>query len=266
MPQALPRTLEAGKKRCPKWDDVTPSSGAAAVVVPRVHHIPHRPRSCFEGSRVSRALFTLWCRLLESYQSAAYDDACPFLVGHQHSPRASAGAAWGAADDARWQSMFGPRASAEALIFHLYYGFIDVDTAGWVIAFCIIDNLQLQHIVRKKMQQLAGSAGDLPFLFHLGNSWRNLFVAYCLALKWHLDYNITINDVVNLLPHTSQNRPYLCMTCAMTERQMLHHLDYNVTVRPGQLLQLLDNFLMFDERECVMEALVSGCAPRCCVF
>ncbi|RNF00401.1 uncharacterized protein Tco025E_08808 [Trypanosoma conorhini] len=257
MPKALRGTIETCAKKYAKLSPALSLGGAVSLYVPR------QPRSS-SASRVSRTLFTLWCGLLESYQftpaaadanANGIDNGVSFVVAERRRPAAQASTAsldFATDDNDQWQSIFGPHASIEALIFLLHCSFADVDAAAWVIAFCILDKLQLRHSVENRMGRLCNSPRNAPFRLHLGNCWRNLFVAFSLALKWHIDYHITLNYMVTVLPPNSHDQSSLRGVCAQTEWHMCHSLNFDVSVRPAELLQLLEDFLTLEERECIM--------------
>ncbi|ESL09876.1 hypothetical protein TRSC58_02399 [Trypanosoma rangeli SC58] len=144
------------------------------------------------------------------------------------------------------------------MIVFLHYNFVGVDAAAWVIAFCILDKLHLRHAVAKRMGRRCTLQRNIPFRLYLGNCWRNLFVAFSLALKWHTDYHITLNYLVSLLPPSSHDQSSLRGVCAQTEWDMCHSLNYDVSVRPAELLQLLEDFLTSEEQECIMCSITRG--------
>ncbi|ORC93404.1 uncharacterized protein TM35_000012810 [Trypanosoma theileri] len=247
MPKALRGPIETVIKKQPKC-----SSTSHPVTV----FSPQRPLFSSSGKvLVTKTLITLWNRLLGSYQAESTKEIFPFLYAEQDSQSIDDNTGIDVADNEKWQIGFGSNASVGEMIFHLYYTLSDVDTAAWVIAFCIIDKLQLQHSVNNhlRLSSNSSSCNETSFRFHLGNKWRNLFVAFCLALKWHTDYNITLNYMIDLLPHSSQDRQQLRKLSALTERRMCYSLGYNVFVSPENLLQLLEQFLACEERICLME-------------
>ncbi|KAH9599129.1 hypothetical protein LSM04_007820 [Trypanosoma melophagium] len=253
MPKALRGPIETFVK---KQSKCTSTSHAVTVISPRKPFCSSKGRVL-----VTRTLITLWNRLLESYQTESTMEVFPFLFEgeKQFSQIKNDNTELNIADNDKWQIGFGSNASVGEMIFHLYYALSDVDSAAWVIAFCIIDKLHLQHHISNHLGLSSNSSyKETLFRFYLGNKWRNLFVAFCLALKWHCDYNITINYIIDLLPHSSQDRKQLRRLSALTERCMCHTLGYNVSVPPEYLLQILEQFLSYEERICLMEAMTDG--------
>ncbi|EKF32906.1 hypothetical protein MOQ_003234 [Trypanosoma cruzi marinkellei] len=255
MPKALRGTIETCAKKYSKLEEEQSRDGVSSLFLPR-------QLRCSSETRVSRTLFTLWCRMMESYRldaNATYpsdtENRMSFIVADKHTSAAKANITSFDSfrdENEQVQDVFEFHMSIEAMIFYLHYVFADVDAAAWVIAFCIIDKLQLRHSIGKYMERLCNSSRGMFFRLHLGNCWRSLFVAFSLALKWHVDYKITLKYMVDVLPPISHDLSFLREICAQTEWRMFHALDYDVSVRPDQLLQLLEEFLTLDERECIL--------------
>ncbi|EAN84168.1 hypothetical protein C3747_13g428 [Trypanosoma cruzi] len=259
MPKALRGKIETCAKKYAKLEEEQSRDGVSPFFLPR-------QLRCSIETRVGRTLFTLWCRMMESYRldaTAAYpsdtESRMSFIVADKHIPAAKANTTLFDLfndENEQFQGVFGSsHMSIEAMIFYLHYVFADVDAAAWVIAFCIIDKLQLRHSIEKYMERLCNSSRGNFFWLHLGNCWRSLFVAFSLALKWHVDYKITLKYMLDVLPSSSHDSFSLHEICAQTEWRMFHALDYDVSVRPDQLLQLLEEFLTLDERECIISSI-----------
>ncbi|CBH09963.1 hypothetical protein, conserved [Trypanosoma brucei gambiense DAL972] len=245
---------------------------------------------------IGKTLFTLWGRLLDSYRrplgsegtsaAAAPDGTLPFVVDTNDGRVAKRKlTSTQIPDDGIWQSTFGKGASLEVMFTYLYDAVENLDSAAWLIAFGIIDKLHLQYALhthrgRERISDSVAAyhSGDVApaataiannsnindnvisnypsFRFFLGNTWRNLFVAYGLALKWHADAAVTFEYLVTLLPYAStQMQRYLCKTTARVEREMLRALDFNVAVELRNVRELLDVFLTSVERMCLSAAI-----------
>ncbi|KAH8605580.1 hypothetical protein ERJ75_001609100 [Trypanosoma vivax] len=212
----------------------------------------------------SKVLLSLWNRLLSSYQSSASTcERSPFVVsGHENLAKENGCEARAIVmEDQFWRCGFGKHATLEVMFSYFYCTLFHVDTVCWLVAFCIIDKLHLRHSVRSYLSSSAafsdGSKGRLfpPFRFHVANSWSSLFVAYCIALKWHLDFSVTLQYLVELLPKNAEEQLHICKASAEVELQILWALDFRVAVKREEVQELMDAFLKPEERDALVRCI-----------
>lgn len=237
MPLLL-HAAQKSQKRC-----------TAAVVKPM-------PQSTQELA--AQALASLWRRLLQSYVHFSQPGCVPFVVaGTGATAEAPAAAQWAAGFPAA-----SPPTTCDALIVHLFLCNEQFDTLSWVLAFCLIDRLQLHHYVRQRLSGMAfyrtREAMPPAFCLALEDAAQTLFTAYTLAFKWHLDYTVSIKYLTNLLPHSSATRKAILRATARTELAVLPVLGYNCAVTETHMAQLMEHFLTPAERSYVLRAVENG--------
>ncbi|KAK7200213.1 hypothetical protein NESM_000072700 [Novymonas esmeraldas] len=214
------------------------------------------------SSLAAQSLACLWRRLLHGYVHFTQPGCDPFVTD---APTALGVDADGdVALDALWTAGFAAGTSAsEALIVHLFLANEHFDAVSWIIAFCLIDRLQLNHYVHQRLRNLSfwQPAGNdaygrlrLPRVRHT----QLLFTAYSLAFKWHLDYSVSVKYLTNLLPHTHHARAHILHHTIKQEVLLLGTLEFNCAVSETHVLQLLDHFLTASERSYVLQVVHPG--------
>ncbi|CCW59766.1 unnamed protein product [Phytomonas sp. EM1] len=201
----------------------------------------------------------LWERMLQSYFSFSQSGAPSFVIDGLEQYK------WNqlcysnfAIKDSLWCSGFNDKNGVEALIFHFYYLNEDFDTFSWIIAFCLIDRLQLMHYVHYSLRDVGvcESTNGNNDMFRLSTSYliHTLFIMYSLASKCHLEYHVSLNFLSFSLPLPGIQRRRILRVSARFERYLLQSLNYNCYVSENQVNQLLDEFLTLSERKCIFES------------
>lgn len=253
----MPRIIQCIRPH-QKGDGVTRDRRVASptAVVP-----VHRPISKSPVELAAHALSLLWRRLFASYRAFRQPGAVPFVVSNPDDTSRGV-------RDAEWASPFGPLATVDNLIFHFYVNNEPFDTFSWVIALCLLDTLQLDYYVQQRVRlvsavQLCGSNGGTaaacpPAEFRLYDHFlfETLFTVYGLAMKFHLDYSVTLNYLVGLLPHPRSLRKSILRHSAILERRILGQIHYDCYIHETQVIQLLDHFLTPNERSYILQSLL----------
>lgn len=244
--------------------------------------VPRSPPQC-PGELAAKAISLLWGRLLGSYLTFTQPNVAPFVVqledndhlsGTLLSPNGSSDIpSTLAVSDAEWGSGFACPVVDE-LIIHFFLNNEPFDTFAWIIAFCLLDKLQLQYYVHQQVRQITAFHPDRdiahtaigtdsavqenqpPFRLFANYTCEALFTFYTLALKWHLDYSVTLNYLVNLLPHHRRERKRILLSTVALERKILRQLKYNCFIHGDQVIQLLDHFLSLTERNYILSAVL----------
>lgn len=211
------------------------------------------------GELAAEAFSNLWQRLFQSYVHFSQPGCEPFV----RDAAPLHGAPRGSFDVAEsrgllWNTGFASSSTSTALIQHLYLCNEHFDVLSWLIAFCLIDRLQLHHYVRQRLGNMSlwkpSESSPPPFQLVKGDVAQVLFTVYTLAFKWHLDYTVSIKYLTNLLPHPSAARRAILRTTVADELLVLQVLDYNCAVSQYHLTQLMDHFLTPTERSYVLRA------------
>lgn len=218
-----------------------------------------KPVTQSAGELAGQALASLWRRLFQSYLHFSQPGCAPFVMEAAQTCGEVVGAS-------QWAAGF-PASSAastcDALILHLYVCNESLDALSWVIAFCLIDRLQLHHYVRQRLSHLSlrrpTDAVAPAFHLTLEDAPQTLFTLYTLAFKWHLDYTVSIKYLTNLLPHCSATRRAILRSTARSELALLPVLDYNCAVSDAHIAQLMDHFLTPTERSYILRAVLRSC-------
>lgn len=218
---------------------------------------------------VSGALFSLWSRLVSSYVHQTHNNDRPFLIRREDPtscflpPHTTATLLSTAVDDEQWAAGFAGDCLIQSLIYTLYDSNEAFDVVSWVLAFCLIDRLRLQHDVVQRMHRLM-RWNEVPQLFEVPESHlaHALFTLYCLSFKWHLDYAVSIKYLVNLLPHGSCDRARILQASIRTEALVFKQLGFNCTIHKAQMEGLLIDFLTPRERHYVVSAVRGAKVPQ----
>ena len=212
------------------------------------------PKSASELA--AQALSNLWRRLYQSYQRFSQPGCDPFVTDAASAALATENTA--GIEAIRWAPGFSALSTCDALIQHLYLCNEHFDTLSWVIAFSLIDRLQLHHYVRQRLQNISFwrplDSSPTSFQIVKEDVSQLLFTVYTLAFKWHLDYTVSIKYLTNLLPHTTAARRTILRTTVKYELLVLKVLDYNCAVSGRHMAQLLEHFLTATERSCILRA------------
>lgn len=276
MPKALRRAAHSNFK-------AVASTPVEVAPVPLIVAVPRAPPQRPE-ELAAKAIAVLWKHLFASYTAFAQRGTEPFVVPpRQHGCIAQCPCEGSAAaappgcysafsvSNAEWGSQFS-RPGVDGLVFHFYQCNAAFDTFSWVIAFCLMDRLQLDYYVQQRVRQVVllqrGGAVSIgegesntawpdptpPFRLFSEYTFEALFAVYSLALKWHLDYSVSINYLVSLLPHEQRQRKSILLGTAALERKVLQQLKYNCFVHEDQVIQLLEHFLTATERNHILHA------------
>ncbi|KPA80718.1 hypothetical protein ABB37_04887 [Leptomonas pyrrhocoris] len=206
----------------------------------------------------AQALSNLWQRLFRSYQHFSQPGCDSFVIDAAvgAAPITSGAKGTGRQRGMQWAPGFSTASTCDALIQHLFRCNEHFDALSWVIAFCLIDRLQLHHYVRQRLQNISfwKPLHSSPASFQLvkEDAPQLLFTAYTLAFKWHLDYTVSIKYLTNLLPQQRHARTAILRATVEDELVVLQALDYNCAVSDHHVAQLMDHFLTAAERTCVL--------------
>ncbi|KAG5499435.1 hypothetical protein JKF63_07998 [Porcisia hertigi] len=208
----------------------------------------------------AQSLANLWHRLFQSYVHFSQPGCEPFVADAVTSFECLGAEISGshAKLEEMWAAGFGASSTPGALIVHLFLANELFDAVSWIIAFCLVDRLQLSHYVRQRLRALSflQPAGDNYSCFQQLAKQRVtqlLFTAYSLAFKWHLDYTVSVKYLTNLLPHTRDARGCILRSTIDEEILVLKTLEFNCGVSQKHLLQLMDHFLTASERRYVLQ-------------
>lgn len=203
------------------------------------------------------SMHAIWQRLLKSYQCFSQSDAVPFVVPDAtlfQSPeegsldRSSPAPAPGPSQGSYWKR----ECPIDVLIAQLYVKNEALDRMAWLIAFCLLDRLQLNHYVQQRLHHITFWTPEASTTFRLPlcDVSEILFTLYGVALKWHLDYSVSLSYLLSLLPPCRPDEQQsLLRETGKKERYLLCCLNYNCWVSPSHLFQLLDHFLTSAERD-----------------
>lgn len=201
------------------------------------------------SEQVCHILNILLHRLLDSYRNYSANENDPFIItNNANSPRFEM-----LPNDIFWLGAFGPTATSEDLVFHLYANNEKLDTMSWLITLCLLDKLHLRYYVRRQLAIYAfGDGGPTvdetpPFVLSCSHLIQTLFTLYSLAFKWHLDYSVPTSYLVSILPHAKEQRRQILAATITEEVFLLKNLNYNCFVTPAHITKLLDNFLTKEE-------------------
>lgn len=198
----------------------------------------------------AHSLANMWLRLYHSYNSFQQLGATPFVVQRDLSQKTPTTDRL--LTDSFWLSGLDASSPSENLIVRLFLCNEHFDSVSWVIAFCFLDKMHLNHYVCERLRRISllRSPPSHSTAYHLYQDTilHTLFTAYCLAFKWHLDYAISLRYLVNLLPHTAVQRRRIFTATLHEEALFFQKLDYNCSVSPVHVYQLLDHFLTATER------------------
>jgi hypothetical protein len=209
----------------------------------------------------AQALSTLWQRLFQSYVHFSQPSCDPFITDAALCsvtlPIHAAARTMGSSA-IQWAPGYSVARTCDALIQHLFLCNEHFDTLSWVIAFCLVDRLQLHHYVRQRLQNISfwRSLDSAPAAFQIvkDDVPQLLLTLYTLAFKWHLDYTVSVKYLTNLLPHPSSIRKTILHTTVQDELAVLEVLDYNCAVSHHHIEQLMNHFLTAAERSYVLRA------------
>ncbi|KPI87735.1 hypothetical protein ABL78_3208 [Leptomonas seymouri] len=209
----------------------------------------------------AQALSNLWQRLFQSYLHFSQPGCDPFVTDAAlctaYIPRDAKSTEM--RSTIHWGPGFSTASTCDALIQHLFLCNEHFDALSWVIAFCLIDRLQLHHYVRQRLQNISfwkpPSSLSAPFRLVKEDTPQLLFTMYTLAFKWHLDYTVSIKYLTNLLPHIGAARKAILQRTVKEELVVLQVLDYNCAVSDRHVAQLMDHFLTVAERSCVLRVM-----------
>lgn len=211
----------------------------------KYQHVPRVMRS--KDELAAGSLYLLWSRLLKSYRQFSLTETTSFI---SDAPNLNRALSSHVAND-EWGSGFAPKSNLESFIFHLYAHNRVFDTHAWLIAFCMIDKLHLQHYVRKSIHKIIFWKTENPStLLQIDPNymWQFLFSMYSLAFKWHVDYRVSIRYLVNTLPHHEVLREHILKSALLFEVNILRCLGYNCYIDFTQIVQLVHHFLTSSER------------------
>ncbi|CAJ1030062.1 hypothetical protein, conserved [Leishmania lindenbergi] len=238
--------------------------------MPRLIHALHRP----EGGRgnekltksvpktandlAAQSLANLWRRLFQSYVHFTQPGCEPFVSDSITDldcvdDVANADTAL----DTLWAAGFAASSAPDALIVHLFLANEHFDAVSWIIAFCLVDRLQLNHYVRQRLRVLSflqprENSSSCFVRLAKAHVTQLLFTAYSLAFKWHLDYTVSVKYLTSLLPHARSTRGRILHRTIQEELRVLETLEFNCAVSQNHLLQLMDHFLTASERRYVL--------------
>ncbi|KAG5474226.1 hypothetical protein CUR178_04340 [Leishmania enriettii] len=207
----------------------------------------------------AQSLTNLWRRLFQSYVHFTQPGCPPFVTdGITHRDCVDDIAGSDAALDALWATGFAAPSTPDALIVHLFFANEHFDAVSWIIAFCLIDRLQLSHYVRQRLRELSFLAPrkdsrTCSLRIAKEHVTQLLFTVYSLAFKWHLDYTVSVKYLTNLLPHKHSAQGLILRSTIKEELVVLEALDFNCAVSQNHLLQLMDHFLTAPERRYVLQ-------------
>ncbi|CAG9578024.1 conserved hypothetical protein [Leishmania major strain Friedlin] len=207
----------------------------------------------------AQSLANLWRRLFQSYVHFTQPGCLPFVADvATYSEGVDSVADSDTALDALWAAGFDASSTPDALIVHLFLANKHLDAVSWIIAFCLVDRLQLSHYVRQRLRELSflqqrEDSSNCFLRLAREHVPQLLFTAYSLAFKWHLDYTVSVKYLTNLLPHTRSARGRILRCTIKEELVILETLEFNCAVSHDHLLQLMDHFLTASERRYVLQ-------------
>ncbi|CCW67257.1 unnamed protein product [Phytomonas sp. Hart1] len=211
-----------------------------------------------KGETGANSILLLWERLLQSYLSFSQAGAPSFVINsteefQRDPPRYFE---FGVKNHV-WSSEYNTKNGVKELIFHFYLANDMFDTFSWIIAFCLIDRLQLMYYVQQTLAKtgFCEPSDRKKDTFRLSTDYliHILFIVYSLALKWHLDFSVSLNYMAHLLPFSYFHRRKILSASVQFERYILRLLEYNCYVSESQVTQLLDHFLTASEQKCIFD-------------
>lgn len=129
----------------------------------------------------------------------------------------------------------------------LLYGNKKHDSASWVVAFTLIQRLLLDS------QQIHDDF--VSTAFHPDYSIHFLFTMYCISFKWHLDYSVALDYLVDILPFSNDIKEVILCRTSLVEQKLLAALDFQCNVSYSDLLCVLRKYLIPSDCEYLIQTL-----------
>ncbi|GET90579.1 hypothetical protein, conserved [Leishmania tarentolae] len=209
----------------------------------------------------AHSLANLWRRLFQSYIHFTQPGCLPFVTDVT-TPSDGVGSVSSSDSElnALWAAGFSASSTPDALIVHLFLANKHFDAVSWIIAFCLVDRLQLSHYVRHRLRELSflqqhEDSSNCFLRLAKEHVTQLLFTSYSLAFKWHLDYTVSVKYLTNLLPHACSARTCILRSTIKEELVILETLEFNCAVSHDHVLQLMDHFLTASERRYVLQVI-----------
>lgn len=105
----------------------------------------------------------------------------------------------------------------------------EYDSVSWILAFIYADKISC--VVKEGSKRSKFATAE----FIATHSLHFIFTLYCISFKWHVDYSVSLDYLVDILPFSPDDRKVLLTGTICLEKSLLELLDFNCYVTESDL-------------------------------